>query len=1519
MEPASIFRKKESKEVLRQREQEAKEERQRQEEAERVADAELEKKRKAEEFETKFQLQLQQAKRDAEAMFKNGGSGSGSGSGSDAVVDLSEGSGSASKRRKSRHSVADEQSDDCVVVVEKSKSTGSSSCAPINTGFFAPKRSVSCVPLTTNSSSEASAASSSSSSFSVLDANCAIPFPLVAPVPAVFSFVNDNALFNIRVSSSPPSPGLLSGSAAGSGYWLSNCIGVNSAECEWRKPFILPPGDVTMKLFACPDDSNSNFQPVRSPTDVAVDWIRGDLCSYKSSVSWSLFWRSLVSHYYGLSSVDGSSAVVHTISDSEPGAMDAVVKAIDKLRHPSRVDQFAASVAAKSAFVNPRKLDSEGSAGTANPQFATILSWLTGRAAKARLPGSAAAQSTSDSKKRSTSSSTSRRTIARSSSSSRRKDQWYDSGSDEDEEGLEATADSNNILVIQGPHSSGKSSIVYACAEQLKYNVIEINASQCRSHDEIKRICREAMQSRGLNFTDSSSMLSNALAFGSKATSKPKANIIDSKKSKRGRGRTKQVLQDEEEEEDEEEVRIVEPSAAARKDLNLILFEDVDILFEGEDFGFHNAILTLMKDAKCPVILTCTKWGGHGVSGHNDPARYALDRLIKGLHKDNVPLIVHLQPVAAPSQCNYSGFLASELTKVIDAPTLAEISNRLPLPALVDMLVTYCHGDIRGMLQSLTVLLLGTDTSSASGDRGDLLDSFERSLRYHWHLDFSYMDHLKDVLCGALMEPAGCCVENTSVSACSASTPRLQLAFPTVRDVEPRICKAEGGHVVTILGGGFVQPQYCTTTEDVTFAAVAVFLRCVSAGIYTDTDIPTDQVRVLSDSKIQFMLPQLDEFGMYSVVVEVSDSVTGALYRCDGSSCRHQFASTSSDSAWTVAETHRENNTEFCFDGSAGREAVCSDSGWILVVDYLFASEHQYVVGDTDAQIAKCMGSVAACKKEGANSTYRAVRQYRRQLQQELRASIAATGPGSAPNSGRKGKPRGIKSRRVDIVPSDEVVTDAAAAASSEAAADVEAAAADSEEVEEEGGDKSTGEEDTVDDDFEDGPVIPADTSEVGGGDESMAVEEEDHWITSLPESLLNSAVASDRFVITPASDSLEGRVCSTVDEAVALEQMSRMLDAWSDSDVLGSHMGELYRGGLVEEHPETTSTSDDVASSSAPSRSASSASLCSDDLRLSRSESGDLADLFSSRAPSIVPYAQVNRSSFTYCCVSKHCCTSPTSYGSSLRCGATEASTVTECERELTMSADLTCAMRDLAVHCFNVTARGVVGLLGLMRDITTPSPENVDLTDDDDDALFDGVTSSKDTFGSGNSFLELYAKYNGHKSIGNYMDFIRIRHEFTRFLWHHVLYPGVTTGQVDLGSKFMRPLHGNRSDLSHSFYCATFPYLCLIMKAEEITFHHYADYCARRASASASAGGGDDQEEEFDCDMYACSAGVGMSFIPSTSAGSGRPSRGRSTRSSLRAQEPQRFPYTTSYILPSVSSTQLEQLLYTYGLSFY
>ncbi|XP_028774992.1 uncharacterized protein LOC114731905 isoform X2 [Neltuma alba] len=176
----------------------------------------------------------------------------------------------------------------------------------------------------------------------------------------------------------------------------------------------------------------------------------------------------------------------------------------------------------------------------------------------------------------------------------------YDSEDMTEEDSLE------NVLLITGPIGCGKSAAVYACAQEEGFEVLELNASDCRNGTAVKQHFGDALGSRGfkrlLEHTNSSPMkkkrkLPSGLALpcnkASDALNEGVAGPI--------------AISDDE---------AVCPDARSwtlpghrnligyDKVQTLILIEDVDILFP-EDRGCIAAIQQIAETAKGPIVLTC--------------------------------------------------------------------------------------------------------------------------------------------------------------------------------------------------------------------------------------------------------------------------------------------------------------------------------------------------------------------------------------------------------------------------------------------------------------------------------------------------------------------------------------------------------------------------------------------------------------------------------------------------------------------------------------------------------------------------------------------------------------------------------------------------------------------------------------------------------------------------------------------------------------------------------------------------
>ncbi|KAH1255873.1 hypothetical protein AAZV13_04G206200 [Glycine max] len=184
-------------------------------------------------------------------------------------------------------------------------------------------------------------------------------------------------------------------------------------------------------------------------------------------------------------------------------------------------------------------------------------------------------------------------------------DDYKCSYSDYDSEDINEEDSLQNVLLITGPIGSGKSAAVYACAEEQGFEILELNASDCRNGTAVRNYFGDALGSLG--FKRSSE---NTASPQKKTTKFPLALALFS-------GKAADEVNDGVDElitipDDEAHI----PSGSLQKLLGknnvvascdkvqtLILIEDVDIL-SPEDRGCIAAIQQIAETAKGPIILT---------------------------------------------------------------------------------------------------------------------------------------------------------------------------------------------------------------------------------------------------------------------------------------------------------------------------------------------------------------------------------------------------------------------------------------------------------------------------------------------------------------------------------------------------------------------------------------------------------------------------------------------------------------------------------------------------------------------------------------------------------------------------------------------------------------------------------------------------------------------------------------------------------------------------------------------------
>lgn len=168
----------------------------------------------------------------------------------------------------------------------------------------------------------------------------------------------------------------------------------------------------------------------------------------------------------------------------------------------------------------------------------------------------------------------------------------------------------SNVLLIWGDHGIGKTASVYTAAEELGYEVFEINAGSKRSGKDVMALVGEMTKSHLVAFARTSP--TTATPNGKKkkklnpyfAPTQTSFNMMNHPTiSKKEPGLLKHFTKP-------KKPTLAQSSSTKQ---SLILLEEVDLLFE-EDKGFWPSVIELSQKSKRPIIMTCNGTHVNGFS-----------------------------------------------------------------------------------------------------------------------------------------------------------------------------------------------------------------------------------------------------------------------------------------------------------------------------------------------------------------------------------------------------------------------------------------------------------------------------------------------------------------------------------------------------------------------------------------------------------------------------------------------------------------------------------------------------------------------------------------------------------------------------------------------------------------------------------------------------------------------------------------------------------------------------------------
>ena len=164
---------------------------------------------------------------------------------------------------------------------------------------------------------------------------------------------------------------------------------------------------------------------------------------------------------------------------------------------------------------------------------------------------------------------------------------YFQSYGDAETDDMKAVHSERNLLLVSGGVGVSKTESVYACAEELGFEIIEVNASEKRSGAHVLNLVGEAAKSQNL-VDETAQSIKHAIPTTVTALGAAAAG---------GGGRKHAVLHD------DVECGGDVHATPGRRRLTMILFDELETIGDDER-GFSSAVQSISQSSQRPIILT---------------------------------------------------------------------------------------------------------------------------------------------------------------------------------------------------------------------------------------------------------------------------------------------------------------------------------------------------------------------------------------------------------------------------------------------------------------------------------------------------------------------------------------------------------------------------------------------------------------------------------------------------------------------------------------------------------------------------------------------------------------------------------------------------------------------------------------------------------------------------------------------------------------------------------------------------
>lgn len=264
----------------------------------------------------------------------------------------------------------------------------------------------------------------------------------------------------------------------------------------------------------------------------------------------------------------------------------------------------------------------------------------------------------------------------------------------------------SNAAVISGPHGCGKTAAVYAVAQELGFEIFEINAGTRRSGrdllDRVGDVAHNHLVHQGVETGDLSDGDGHFAAALQADIDSGRQKTVQSFLKPKAKGKPASKIRE------EAKTTATKPKNPEKKPKHqkqsVILLEEVDILFE-EDRQFWTTVLGLISQSKRPIIMTCT-----------DESRLPLGDM-------HLHAIFRLAPPPEELAVDYLMLIAGNEGHLLSRDAVSKLysSKNYDLRASITELNFWCQMAVGDMKGGLEWMLIRSNAEECLNDQGQPL------------------------------------------------------------------------------------------------------------------------------------------------------------------------------------------------------------------------------------------------------------------------------------------------------------------------------------------------------------------------------------------------------------------------------------------------------------------------------------------------------------------------------------------------------------------------------------------------------------------------------------------------------------------------------------------------------------------------------------------------------------------------------------------------------------------------------